>query len=76
MKITKHEKENMFSMLETMIQMLEESKTKEEHSRRYGRVSGAIFILYSQNIITNEERKELETKAATASLKAFRKIFE
>ena len=74
MKMTKYEKERMFSMLETMIQMLAESETSEEHTRRYGRISGATFILYSQDIITNAERIELENKTNKASLKALRKI--
>lgn len=76
MKITKYEKERMFSILETMIQMLEESKTQEEHTRRYCRIAGATFILSTQNIITNEERIELENKTSDASLKALRKIFK
>lgn len=76
MKMTKYEKERMFSMLETMIQMLEEAETQEEHTRRYGRVAGATFILFSQDIITNEERNELDNKTSEASLKALKRIFK
>lgn len=75
MKMTKYEKESMFSMLETMIKTLEEAETQEEHTRRYERVAGATFILFSQNIITNEERIELEKKTSEASLKAIRRFF-
>lgn len=76
MKMTEYERESMFSMLETMIQMLEESETQEEHTRRHGRITGATFILFSQDIITNDERIELENKTSDASLKALRKIFK